>query len=353
MAFAKGENNQSLSLNSEARDVYVGITPVRVTAVNPTNAELSEILGRKIERDEPKYSGTAEYKDENGNVERTVDYVDIVFHVETLEEMADGRKLNSSIRFRLYKEFFQSKGDNGKPIRYQVIDKYGNTAWATAEQVEAKREVVYDSGFKARIFPGFRRTVRGEEDLVKFIRTFLQIPETHQYDSNTKQSLPIANLQEAECCIDDIKSLLAGKMKELKGIVKVGELRAIKLMFTARQDKNNPSVFYQSVYNRLFFTSYAKSTYINKQVAKHIDELAAFGGSIKDQFSTDAIAPFAANTISTFATTPKNVGAATASSAELSGDDDPFGSASTADPLAGGAQATGDDDPFANEPAPF
>ena len=114
--------------------MYKGMAAFNIVAVNPTKAELEALTGREIEND-PEYVG----KTDEGK-----EQVRVVFYAKT----APDAKLNNGIELLIPISFMLTKdykvGQNSG--KYQIIDKFGRTAWATKEEVQSKSIPQYSSG---------------------------------------------------------------------------------------------------------------------------------------------------------------------------------------------------------------
>ena len=142
--------------------MYKGMAAFNIVAVNPTKAELEALTGRELEN-EPEYVG----KTDEGK-----EQVRVVFYGKT----APDAKLNNGIEMLIPISFMLTKDyrvgqTSGK---YQIIDKFGRTAWATKEEVQSKAIPQYTSG-PANISADYRLAWQGEEFLTDFLIQWLYI----------------------------------------------------------------------------------------------------------------------------------------------------------------------------------
>ena len=119
MAFGKSNVSTESGISK-----FTGYASVFVKGVNATKAELEKFYGREIEN-EPVYTGV--------NKDTGKKHVRIEFLVEADKDS----KLHPGVEFKSKVSFFLNEArkvgsDSGK---IQVIDKYGNTAWVTEEQL--------------------------------------------------------------------------------------------------------------------------------------------------------------------------------------------------------------------------
>lgn len=240
-AFASG------SISKEnTRKLYIGIAPVFVVAVNPNKAMLEKFFGTELD-EEPEYVGEGKIgKDED---ERVVPQVRLDFLVATNPAKSNGIEMKSRISFFLKKEFRYNKDKN----KVQVIDKYGQTAWASIEEAKTKAIPQYESG-PANIDADYRPAYIGEEDLVGFIKQYLNIPNpSYTYtdkNSGEKVTKSLKNPDEALARLDGIDGYFKGNYKELESILKLQPDNVVKVMFGVRRTDDNKE--YQAVYTQKF-----------------------------------------------------------------------------------------------------
>ena len=93
----------------------------------------------------------------------------IDFFIETDEKTEIN--LKNKITFFLSDSFMSNKENT----KYKIIDRFGNTAWATVEEITNKQIPVYQNG-PAAIDADYRKCYLGEEELTEFIKNYLNIP---------------------------------------------------------------------------------------------------------------------------------------------------------------------------------
>lgn len=240
MAFAKGKESKEFS-----NELYVGVAPVSVLAVNPTAAELSKIYDREIEN-EPDYKSEIEIDGAKTNQTR----IDFIVKVD---EEKTGINCISKISFFVANKIRGNK-DNTK---IQIIDKYGRTAWATREEFEARQIPQYASG-PANIDADYRGCYIGEEDLTNFVINYLGLPPVMNYKNGNWVMSENPQESEARFDIDSINNILKGDVKDLKDIINYQPNNKVKALFGVRHSNNNT---YQTVYStvlKLGATNYSK-----------------------------------------------------------------------------------------------
>ena len=214
---------------------YIGVAPVRVLAVNPTKSEQEKLYNTTLDKD-PEYVGNVNV---NG---KDVQNVRISFVVKTDEEKC-GIDMTTNITF-----FLQNAPRMGSQSgKYQIIDKYGRTAWATEEDIKAKQIPVYSNGKPANIDADYRQAYVGEEELTNFIKNYLNIPNVQKYvDGEWKL---VDNPSECEARLDKIADYFKGNFAELKSIISLQPNNKIKVMFGVRTSEDGKE--YQAVYTRM------------------------------------------------------------------------------------------------------
>lgn len=267
MAFAKGQTVG----NSVVAPKYIGVAPVSVLAVNPNKAELEKLYNRTID-EEPNYL-TETRPDENG---KTYSSVRINFIVKTNpnNEESKGIEFITGVNFFIQKKYkFGSK--SGK---YQIIDKYGRTAWATKEEIENKQIPTYSNG-PANIDVDYRPCYDGEAELTSFIKNYLGIPDVQIYANGAWVPNPKYSSEECEARLSNIDSYFKGDFSELKELISYQPNNNIKLLFGVRNAEDNKQ--YQSVFTQYtmknFNTNYSR-------LEKELQERKAAGAYSTTEF---------------------------------------------------------------------
>jgi hypothetical protein len=233
MAFGKGkESTESVDIKR-----YTGVASVFVKGVNPTKAELEAFYGREIEN-EPNY-----IKDNNG-----IPQVRIEFLVETdpVSKLHPGMVFKSKVTFFINKQR-KVGSQSGKIL---IIDKYGNTAWATEEEVNNGSIPMYGNG-PANIAPGYRPAYDGEAELVNFLRAYLSIDSPFNYDRANKKYVwkSAEELKDLDSSLDHVEDYFNGNVKEIQDIINMQPTNKVQVLFGVKStDKGS----YQDTFNRLF-----------------------------------------------------------------------------------------------------
>lgn len=196
---------------------YVGYFESEVVAINPTSEEYFEIYGSEPKENQIKY-----LRDSTDGIAA----VDIVVH---LREVKTGKMLQ--LRFWLKDKKRVGSQSNKK----QYINTIGKTGWAFDEDNLPQ--------FFLKDGRDYRQAYEGEEEFVKFLRTWL---------GNLNFNKPEAVLQL------DWKKVIVGNLKEWKELVghewttTVGCLATVKL----KDNEDGSTSAQQSVFNKSFFAGY-------------------------------------------------------------------------------------------------
>lgn len=262
MAFAKG--NESTEGTQVKK--YVGIASVYVRDINPNKDALEKFYGRTIDN-EPEYISV---NDEN------IPQVRLDFMVEADTSKIKPADLNDplDIAMKTRVTFFLRRSPRVSAAgKYQIIDKYGRTAWCSEDDLAAKRAPVYSTGTVANIdMESARKAYSGEEELIKFLITYLNIPAPQRYiDGKWVMNAP-EKLAESEAMLEDIEKYFKGDFSELKGILRLQPNNRLKVCFGVRTAADGRE--FQTAYTRMFLrnntTDYAR-------IAKDITDAQANG----------------------------------------------------------------------------
>lgn len=244
MAFSKG--TESKEGNAVKR--YIGVAPVFVLAVNPNKAELEKLYNTQLEND-PEYLGEVEVGEDKHKVQN----IRLDFIVKTDAEKCGGIEFTTKVPFFIRKEYRY----NRDKTKVQVIDKYGRTAWVTVEQAKAHEIPVYKNG-PANIDKDYRPVYSGEEELTKFIKAYLNIPNVMKYVNNTW--VMVDNPEDCEARLENITEYFNGNFKELRDVIALQPNNRVKVLFGVKTTDDNKQ--YQAVYNQMFLrnitTDYSK-----------------------------------------------------------------------------------------------
>lgn len=204
---------------------FVGVASVQVKCVNPNNAKL-RANGWSVpdEAPEPEYVKTKQ--DKEG---KSYQLTRIRFLVE-IQDLKEKPVVNMDFLCRVER----IKGtDSGK---YKIIDKYCRTAWATEEDVKARRVPQYTNG-PASIATPYRPCHPGEEELITFLFKLLNVTPLNTKNPKTGNWEPVAN--PGYLTIDNWTALCAGDTKEIVSMLSEQPDNCVKVILGVQIDENN------------------------------------------------------------------------------------------------------------------
>ena len=224
---------------------YVGVATMHVVAVNPNNATLKK-FGWTIPDDaeEPQY-----VVNNDGKVTARVRFI-----VE-LDEFEDKPKI--PVDFFIRPEY----KTNGDQTKCQIIDKYGRTAWATKEDIKAKRIPVYSNGLEANISTPYKLAHGGEEELVAFLMKLLNVRPFQVM----KNGAWVKNDNPGSLTIDHWDKLVKGDVNEILSYISMFPDNRMKIILGVRYNETT-NRYYQTFLNTKFLGNatgidLAKGTY--------------------------------------------------------------------------------------------
>lgn len=270
MAFAKGQE----STEGSVRKLFKGVGSSYIVAINPNKAELEKLLDRTLE-EEPVY---VEEKEEEG---RKIKQVRVVFYLKPDGNKyldAEGNKVETVVPLTFFLRGEYRKGSNSG--KYQVIDEYGRTAWATEEEINEHKIPMYSSG-PANITANYRKAVSGEEDLTNFLIAYLNIQSCQKYVDGKWIMRPESELVMSQARLDHIQDYFKGDIGELKAAVAMQPENTVKVCYGIKT--NDDGRMFQTVYSRMFLKNFSKDY---SRLAKHIADTQAAGAFSNCEFDT-------------------------------------------------------------------
>ena len=260
MAVSRGQK----STEGAVRKLYVGVGSSQILAVVPSKAELEKIYGRSQDAD-PDYLTSMEVEGQQIPQVR-LDFIVKPNSAKYLD--IQGNPIEAIVHAPIFlRRRYAYGASSGK---YQIIDKYGRTAWATPEEIEKHEIPTYKdkdgNEFKARISPDYIVAYEGMEELTKLIRAYLNIPSVEKWENKKIVGL-IDNPSDAEVLPDHIEDYFKGNFSELKEIFGYQPENEVKLAYYVRNTIEGKQ--YQGVYMKMpmknSITDYSK-------LAKEIEE---------------------------------------------------------------------------------
>ena len=227
MAF-KGKTKQTIETTKE---FYVGLTSVRVAAINPTRAQLNKMLGKVDEGDEEKDEFKYLDKDKDGNTRLRLAF--------WLYDEENDKYFVQSI---ILTDVIRKNKDNNK---VQIINSTCGTSWIPIdEDGEPASDLIQDWFLqftdKNKQVIGekkWRMAIRGEEELGILLRAWLSFD---WYDPETDVMV-------------DTKKLFQENLKELRDMVGSEEFtRPFVILTGVKTSDEDPSKKYQQVFNKAY-----------------------------------------------------------------------------------------------------
>lgn len=230
MAFSKGKETVEGGIVKR----YVGVAPVFVLATNPDKKGLEEIYNTTIDN-APVYIGTNDKGVKTTRVE---------FIIKTDAPMSNDIEVITKAVYFLNKEYRFNRDQS----KVQVIDKYGRTAWVTKEELNAHAIPMYSNG-PANLDKDYRPCYVGEENLTKFIKAYLGIPEVRRYVNNQWETIP--NPEEAEARLDEptLEKMFNGDFSDLRDIINLQPKNKVKVAFGVRTTDDGKQ--YQTIFTEM------------------------------------------------------------------------------------------------------
>lgn len=238
MAVAKGKE----SADGASFKRYIGIAPCFVKAVNPSKEELEKAFNTTLEN-APEYVGTQEVDEDGQKVKYPNVRITFLVHPDPEKVGFDAGLISVSLFVRKQFRFNKDKS------KVQVIDKYGRTAWATADEVKNHQIPMYANG-PANLDKDFRPAYVGEEELTNFIIAYLNIPSVMRYNKNEKKWYMVDKPEESECRLDHIEDYFKGNFSELKELLSYQPENKLKILFGVRTGDDSKQ--FQATYNQMF-----------------------------------------------------------------------------------------------------
>lgn len=215
---------------------YVGVSRVKVLAVNPKKEELEKLYDTTLEK-EPEYLSKTTIDG------KEYDQVRLDFIVQQVPFTNNGVEVNYEDVLRL-SFYLVRKVRLSQSGKVQVCNTFGETTWVTKEELDSKTCSM--SWFDTT---GMRACYQGEEELINFVKAYLNIP-AKSYRDNAGNVVNIDNVEDAYCQLDSIAEYFKGNFKELQEICKLLPEANLKVMLGVKTAQNGN--LYQDFYNKVF-----------------------------------------------------------------------------------------------------
>lgn len=269
MAFSNGQ----VSTESAVIKRYIGVGSVSILAINPNKETLEKLFGRTLEK-EPEYIGKTTLADGTEVPQVRLDFIIKVDPTKYLD--SNNNPIDLVTRLTLF--ISKSRRTSSKGT-FQVIDKYGRTAWVTPEQAQAHEIPVYANGKPANIDKNYRAAYNGEEDLINLLKTYLNIPNVDKWVNGAIVGL-IDNPADAEASLEHIEDYFKGDFKELKTILGYQPNNKFKVLFGVRNNSDDGRQ-YQTTYTRMFLKNGINNY---DRLAKHVNDAKNAGALSTSEF---------------------------------------------------------------------
>lgn len=210
---------------------YVGVASSFVVAVNPTKKELENIYGHEIAND-PEYVVDTD----NGKEAR------IRFIVKSDPKTNNNIEIINNVMFTLR----NTPAYNKDHTKVQVIDKYGNTTWANAEDAKAGKHLLSGNGNELKLDSSYHIACVGEVDLITFLKVYLGVGEAFNYVNNSWVKKD--NADDYLFSLEHIKDYFKGDFSEIKEAIALQPNNKIKLLYGVRTTDDGKQ--YQTVASR-------------------------------------------------------------------------------------------------------
>lgn len=242
---------------TEAPRKYIGVTPVKVIAINPTREELEAIYGKALEK-EPQYIFD---KDGKRNVL-------INIWLKSTNEV-DGRPIIfNQLKIWISDSIVLFKTREGQE-KCRVIDDYGECC--TLSSAEFQAGMVPPT---SRVVGNFRPTKRGEETLVSFIKAWMDVQNSTEWNKADRKWVPVSAEKLADAKITyDWQQWIDGDWSDLKALVEANKDRLMQVAVGLElHKKGDEKTWYQTVFTDYFMRGWETNYgYMQKQIERFMD----------------------------------------------------------------------------------
>lgn len=275
MAIAKGRE----SVEAQEFKRYIGVAPMFIEAINPSKAEHEALFSTTLE-EAPNYLGTK--SDNDGNEFQTA-RISVVFKPDT-------EKIGFEMPLVTMALFLENRPRyNADKTKVQVIDKYGNTGWPTIEEAERHAVILKNKNgedYNSNLDKDYRPCYVGEEDLMNFVKTYLNIPNRLTYDRDSKTWGPNTKVkvEECECRFDNLAAVFKGDFSEIKDALGFQPTNKVKVLLGVRTDAESGKL-YQVVYTKKFLSNAATNySSLDKEIQEMVANAVANGRTITTEY---------------------------------------------------------------------
>lgn len=229
------------------KTLYTGVASVKVVAVNPSAADLKKFMGINLENE-------VNYEVELDGVKSR--------KIAFLCKMDNEIDTETFVTVNYYLGSEPVLSQDGK---FQIVNQFGDFAWATPEEFAAKKLSEKMSWYN---LTGIRQAMRGEEGITTFIKTLYNIGKVE-----------VGNESASYCQFDNLKKIYDGNIKELTDAIKGASNQKIKLLLGVKtstkilDDGKERTSNYQDVFTkapmREWITNYQKTMSLLDEAKRH------------------------------------------------------------------------------------
>lgn len=186
---------------------YRGVCPVQIVGFNPNKAELEALRGKPVDKVTP-YVSTREF--DNGV---KVPRVTLAFHLKPTSPIIE----HPFVVTRFF-DILNMKRTNRDGTKTQVVNKYGDFAWLTDEEISSGQHNE-NSNIRFYKIEDIRPAYAGEEKVTKFLKAFFNVPTSYYNKKDADGNLirvDIEDVSTAEFRLSKIASYFTGDFSEIK-----------------------------------------------------------------------------------------------------------------------------------------
>lgn len=229
MALSQGRSTEVTSIIK----LYTGYDAFKVLGVNP---DLDTIKSWGVNyKNQPEYTRI----DDNG-----VKRADIVVWIKSVSIP----EFITHVDFNLANK--KNETDKDGVHKTQMIDRFGNTAWLTDDEIRNKTIPMNKNGKKQPFYPETMRPCRrGEAELTKFFKLFCNVEDSHRYKDTGKGKewvMSDSAFDNANYMFEEIGKYFDGNVEELRGQVTIHAENTIQLLCGVQSGKDGR--MFQTVY---------------------------------------------------------------------------------------------------------
>lgn len=231
--------------NYTPKEIYLGKALYVVVAVNPNKEELKAI-NQYVPEEEPSYTGKREIDGKEYDLANVTVYLQNVNNSEIIDRVTYSIVNNVQV------------SGTGK---LACINKYGSDAWLEESHVNAK---TVPENMQWYVNEGVKPALRGEKELVRFIRSLRNFKVINAKSSNEDKANFVSVFE-----ADDLNKMFKGDFKGIKSVLlsssdsKVGFLLGAR---TVDEDKTYQDIYKEYPLRRYMVDNEKSNEYLIKEV---------------------------------------------------------------------------------------